>query len=340
VCGSKSIPKWMLDTVSMLIHAAAVSPAFFDGQSFAEPVQTMTARGMPPATRMFTALIMYHNRTDDNAADLLTMLRTVTTTFEATDPRDKLYAVLNMASREDAMAVMPDYSKSPDCVFTDFIRSLVQRDKSLDCLLFNHMGTNDFGPSWIPDIYGRFEAGEGWVSGENLYQASSDLECDVEFVLNAEHSLLIAKGAKVGVVDVVIGPFASGQSGSIVSGSSGYGSGMLQRIAEFSRTLSGSVEHDRLWRTLIMDMDFSDLDDPITPAPERFRDDYEVTVGLTDMPDNFEPGLPQAVRQVKFYQASDFQANFYETVENRCFFRTDSGEMGSGHITRIQAMWL
>ena len=53
-------------------------------------------------------------------------------------------------------------------------------------------------------------------------------------------------------------------------------------------------------------------------------------MGLTDMPDNFEPGLPQAVRQAKFYRASDFQANFYETVENRCFFRTDSGEMGLG----------
>lgn len=346
VCGFKSIPKWMVDSMYILFRLIGNSLAFINKedlvaaiinkQPIAEPMRTLILKDPSPAYRMTEVLALYYVSADDSAdRNLAFMVMEVSSSFKASDPRDKLYALLGLARREDAMAVTPDYSKPLDWIFTDFITSLIRRDRSLACLSFNRRGTNGFGPSWIPDIFGGFERGSSW--GRPLSRVA-DQECDVEFSFDDQRSLLIANGIKVGVLDVVIGPFrtirSDGASRPKATGSAAASLGIfapvVQQLAEFIRTLSDSSEHERLWRTLVIDLDISDEINPASPAPQRFGESYMVWVGLADVPADFEPGLPHEAREAKFRRDSGFELNFGQTIMNRCFFRTTCGKMGMG----------
>lgn len=80
-------------------------------------------------------------------------------TCSASDPRDKIYGLLGLAT--DAMTVHPDYSKSVCQVYVDFFEIYVNATKSLDLLCQSPWGVrggskskaNDLGlPSWCPDF--------------------------------------------------------------------------------------------------------------------------------------------------------------------------------------------
>jgi hypothetical protein len=99
--------------------------------------------------------------------------------YEATDPRDKVYAILGMAEvsslmwPRDAMEKPPvirvDYSASISEVYQHTAKYLINRDENLDilCILPTHRdATSDNLPSWTPDwrvplssrpLYGNWE---------------------------------------------------------------------------------------------------------------------------------------------------------------------------------------
>ncbi|KAF2100718.1 HET-domain-containing protein [Rhizodiscina lignyota] len=72
---------------------------------------------------------------------------------EATDPRDKVFAVLGLVghgSRE--VLPLPDYSKSVQQVFQEVGVHIIQQDKNLDILLAaNGLERRNGLPSWVPD---------------------------------------------------------------------------------------------------------------------------------------------------------------------------------------------
>jgi hypothetical protein len=55
---------------------------------------------------------------------------------------------------------------------------------------------------------------------------------------------------------------------------------------------------------------------------------WRVLFQLEDVPDDFQPELPEPVRCANF--TSTLAANMDFNVANRCFFTTDSGWMGLG----------
>ncbi|KAL9107037.1 MAG: hypothetical protein Q9227_007983 [Pyrenula ochraceoflavens] len=84
---------------------------------------------------------------------------------EASDPRDKVYAVLNLAStdystsHDEQSIVRPDYSLSVQQVYTEAARAIIRRDRSLDILPIvtdideedqNRTANLDL-PSWVPN---------------------------------------------------------------------------------------------------------------------------------------------------------------------------------------------
>ncbi|KAK8113054.1 hypothetical protein PG984_013580 [Apiospora sp. TS-2023a] len=72
--------------------------------------------------------------------------------YQATDPRDKLYALLGMASDVSYDELVPDYTQSVKSVYLNLVSFMVSRLHNLDVIssgrLSSQIGTT---PSWLPD---------------------------------------------------------------------------------------------------------------------------------------------------------------------------------------------
>lgn len=69
----------------------------------------------------------------------------------ATDKRDKVYALVGLASDGDRMVPVPNYEQPPEDVFEQMTRLLIKRCPNI--LLFRHPNreTHKCLPSWLPD---------------------------------------------------------------------------------------------------------------------------------------------------------------------------------------------
>lgn len=113
---------------------------------------------------------------------------------QATEPRDKIYAVFPLAKwKPVSQIVASDYSQNFLQVYTDVARIIISKSRYLDILaIASSISGHPDLPSWVPD----------WGSHNNLndslriislegYRATLDEYAKVEF----EHSILIVKAA-------------------------------------------------------------------------------------------------------------------------------------------------
>jgi hypothetical protein len=124
-----------------------------------------------------TSNYLFRKSPDGEILERLRTMETLMSTllpFEATDPKDTIYAVLSLAKDEPGHKIIPDYSKDLAEVCTDFIKSCVESSGSLDIICrhwapikkdFGHPKYSNF-PSWIPCISGSaFGAPEDALNG-------------------------------------------------------------------------------------------------------------------------------------------------------------------------------
>jgi hypothetical protein len=95
----------------------------------------------------------------------------------SSDPRDKIYAVLGLAHKQDRMAIQPDYSKPPSQVFTETMKHILLNELRLDTLSFVRINDGNLCcsrlsiPSWVSDWSLQCNAFQPlWQPG--LYNAS------------------------------------------------------------------------------------------------------------------------------------------------------------------------
>jgi hypothetical protein len=89
-------------------------------------------------------------------------------TFEATDARDKIFALIGIATDSEDKAMDPDYEASTEEVFTNVSRYLITRDQSSILLHSAGVGfdrTQVNLPSWVADWTSEF-----WKSGVRTLQ--------------------------------------------------------------------------------------------------------------------------------------------------------------------------
>ncbi|ETS86928.1 hypothetical protein PFICI_00756 [Pestalotiopsis fici W106-1] len=97
-----------------------------------------------------------------------------TRNLKCTDPRDKLYALMGVCEMSRSLGFVPDYTRSVCHVYTDFTRSLIDRQKDFSNLLTAGLWNCKNGidiclPTWVPDYRG--------THGVNIrYLAASYLE--------------------------------------------------------------------------------------------------------------------------------------------------------------------
>jgi hypothetical protein len=81
----------------------------------------------------------------------LTSLRENFGLAECNDPRDRLYAVLDLLDKSYAQKIVPDYTKSSTEVFRDAVVQWIGHHKSLDILQQCYLEDEEARPSWIAD---------------------------------------------------------------------------------------------------------------------------------------------------------------------------------------------
>ncbi|SPJ92807.1 uncharacterized protein FTOL_13772 [Fusarium torulosum] len=339
MCGTKSMSKfWIGGFCSIILLVTKLVANFIVDGNVQEPLRTIATLGVPSAVRMHLAYM-------NHPADLGFLLH-LAPEFEATDPHDKVYALLGLVSKEESSLIIPDYSKPIESVYIEMYRSLILYFKTLRYLLFNRVSYDGQGPSWIPCATKTLCFRFPWTPDIVQLKATAKVTLDIRFDNLMHH--LTAKGIEIGFLDVIIGPNSQIQAPSALPGGSVSTAGPPQRaqpidelpsainnqkffcqLCAFGRTLSKNAR-ECFWRALVMDFDLTDLENRITPAPTHFEEEFEVLAGIRAMPANFEPDLPFKTRCQHWCTSSKFFRNFVECTHNRCFFRTSCNKMGLG----------
>lgn len=129
----------------------------------------------------------------------LSLIRLMNTS-DATDPRDKLYALLGLGIFVD-ISIVPDYEKSVPEVFSDFVRSFVRDKHRISVVAGAGIGTakphpNYELPSWVPDLrwfsmfddYSSFDAAGStdavvsFSSDSRFLSSQGIICCDIELL--------------------------------------------------------------------------------------------------------------------------------------------------------------
>ena len=70
----------------------------------------------------------------------------------ASDPRDRIFALLGLATDAHPIPFAPDYNKSPEQVYKSTVKETIERDQNLDVLTYTQFNNKNFRvPSWCPD---------------------------------------------------------------------------------------------------------------------------------------------------------------------------------------------
>jgi len=121
---------------------------------------------------------------------------------DATDEKDKVYSILGLLDTAVSADISPDYSRSEQQVYTDFITSIIKRTGRLEQIMFGGISTKEGWPSWVPDWRLPFERHHitYLISGK----ASGDLSAKCSFISNGtDGTHLVCSGFKVDTVDGV-----------------------------------------------------------------------------------------------------------------------------------------
>jgi hypothetical protein len=155
--------------------------------------------------------------------------------LDASDPRDKLFALLNLAQPSNDSVLRPDYEKDVSTIFRDFTRWWISSRQSLRILSAVHCSVgrtwqrlsplptplkSTTRPSWTlwhdgRSAWGRASLG---LSASTHYRASGETRPDVALLYqNKDPSTLLLKGILIGSIER-IGPFPYFNTDTSLSG--------------------------------------------------------------------------------------------------------------------------
>ncbi|KAK4213207.1 heterokaryon incompatibility protein-domain-containing protein [Rhypophila decipiens] len=350
-CGDKSFWRFQFDgfcTVVLLIifagPRASLRPMAGSGATdatvgqdtmveLAEPTASLSKGMHPPGLRMAQVLTALRGMKHNSQRHMDWLLR-LTRRFQATDPRDKLYAIRGLVA--DGEIVTPDYTKPFEQVVRDYALKPIQAHSSLNVLLGNRfMEQPFFTPSWVPDILAedRRTAIGLAPSSTTPYHAAGDT--DPIITHDNMSDVLSCRAALVGTINKVIGLLMAGEGPGFDNPMSNYVSlgqdQVFNALRQFYRALGDDRSREIFWRTLCIDADTSDTfgSESMTPAPAEYGAQFRVMFNLqggTDaIPENFLPG-EDAVQRYRSFIAP-FSKGLEAALINRSFITTRNGQV-------------
>lgn len=201
----------------------------------------------------------------DRPLDLLKVLD-LTRQSNATDPRDKLYGVLGLASDANMIVPHPDYSLSPIEVYTRLAKSLVDLRLTLDFLTLVRVDEQRSDlPSWCPDLIRgppfssiNTEALGRTSRSAIQFEAAKDSYAIARF----QGNMLTLSGFRLATVEG-LGPRWNDDVATVIQAPS------QCTQYEFRRKDNRLETFEALWKTFVAGLDLSSGDGP-SPADPRF----------------------------------------------------------------------
>ena len=193
--------------------------------------------------------------------------------YESSNPWDNIFALLNMTSDNEELAIQPDYAVPVKLVYIKTaVAILRQGNISLLSICQPRKPNDDFFPSWVPNFYeGHGRVIEGHIGG-GQFKAAKNSRPRLEFQdPDSDRCLLKVSGFRVDVVKET-GTFFKEDWVETEEATNVW----LEHIEAFWREMSPNAysheEHDILWRIPTMDMEIS---------PEASGDPASSEAGLT-----------------------------------------------------------
>ncbi|KAI1137507.1 HET-domain-containing protein [Hypoxylon sp. FL0543] len=222
--------------------------------------------------------------------------------YQATDSRDKLYALLGMASDISPDDIIPDYTKPVQEVFLDLVRFMATKRHSLDIISSGRLSVSDStAPSWLPDWRGLnpLRPLNSEEVGGHFHRASGNTDAVVD--LSDYPTTLRAEGWLVDAVDF----FDDTVTLTHVDPST------IRRWQRMAAENIDRVTMSLFWKTIVMDKDHTG--NLVTASFGRAFDDFIDSSSKT---------------WSKFVQ--QFSDAVTRAVLGRRFFITKRGRMGLG----------
>lgn len=264
-------------------------------------------------------------------AEQYTLLQLVSTfrNLEATDPRDKIYAFVGLASDWDKVP-RPDYSQTVEEVYLTFARYFVSQGQGME--LICEAGTSRSSldtPSWAvdwsykTDFYAtHFSKGSNWTCLANQPRKMTDAEVH----LTDDPSIISAKGI---IVDTVVGTTPGVRLSSTEDSKFGTGEKMFVELDHAALKLVEQIsqQHESRYGANALDAYAS----TIIGNDKRFADNAraayeEAKEHLRHLEHENETGHNSdqtwRPKNEEYYRSRD------PRLEERCFGVTQKGDMG------------
>ncbi|CZR67422.1 uncharacterized protein PAC_17321 [Phialocephala subalpina] len=314
-CGSRWLPfskiyvAWL--TLGTLMPGILSSIACLNS---AEP----SSRVKPAALDMFET-VQCNIRTASGQKPSIGYLLRTTYFLKATDPRDRVYALLALARDEDRVLV-PDYSISNAQMLRVLVQHLILTDNNLMALSGNRLPCQKSTggcSSWTLDPRRFIKSPRiDWEPETTSFVVSKSKPLVATF--SNDLRFLTIKGRIVGKIDTVIGPFDFDKFPGLPSelASPTEFTKRLEELEQYGLSLAPS-KREMFWRTLVLDSGKNGQVSQVSPAPAAIGEWFDAIVNRS--------GEHSAVvgECMKLFYA---QAAF----TSRCFYTTKSGGNGLG----------
>ena len=142
---------WVLQEVHLARKGAVIicGDATVSWEDFRKAIYSLARQQTPLSQNLERAYLI---STISSFGTLIQVLQR-TQDAQCSNPRDKIYAVLNLVSEHERRAIQPDYEKSPSEVFRDLMLTRTLRYENLALLTICDL-QDDRGelPSWAPNL--------------------------------------------------------------------------------------------------------------------------------------------------------------------------------------------
>lgn len=304
-------------------------------ENMSRPLQLFRTRGPPAIEAMFRLIWSFDTVFDQDKKDrsLVNLMR-LSRNFQATDPRDKLYGLLGIVKD---YGIVVDYSLDPTEVYQQWVKSWIEKEGNLHCILGNRALPNDFGPSWLPELSNSLLDGFAFENLMHIAFQKATYKQPAGVSFSRDSDIMMARGISLGKIDHVIGPFW----GNKKSRHDVEMTGKVNTVTDFATmffalgNLHSSLPQnaqDDVWRACILDSDTSNRSSIVTPAPDQFQHLWHVLLGQEEIDEDFEPHLEKKER-LKRYTEPLAKSLGHALCSDRCFFVTENLHMGVGPCT-------
>lgn len=208
---------------------------------------------------------------DDYLEDIYDILK-YSRLLQATDARDKIYAILSLVDGSRFELPPPDYTKSPAEVFTKITQSLIKQGNSLDVITQASNVENELNvPSWVIDWSAKPRFHHPNTGKDKFYHASGNSEAVFEFA--EDDRVLRVKGKIIDSIDHIskLDDPAAYQYPTNSHNAIPVWRESCRVAYSMSQYPTGESVEDVLWRTLIWNFGR----DVHYPAPEDLRDAFK-----------------------------------------------------------------